>query len=296
MGMKKFYLTILVFTASMLCCEAANRALLVGIGKYDQMRTGWSPIHGDKDVELLAPMLAKKGFNDIVTLKNDKATKKAIVNALKDLAERSAPGDRIYFHFSGHGQPVRDDNHDEKDGKKYDESIVPYDACRDNLKMGGNYEGQNHLIDDELAPLLDAIKKKIGRKGELFVAVDACYSKGIQKDEVTDLDPDILNFARGTDQPFVPKKGSTYLKNLPKPKEFSEGGLLTVVTACGSNESNYEYKVTPRLRYGALSYYIYTLLKTDADFSRWRKSFQEKKYEGRNIFQPIQHPSIEIIP
>lgn len=280
----------------MLTIDATNRALLIGIGKYDRMKTGWNEIHGDIDVEILEPLLKNKGFSDIVTLKNKEATKKAIVTELRNLGERCRPGDKIYFHFSGHGQPVRDDNKDEaKSGKKYDESIIPYDACRDNLKMGGSYEGQNHLIDDELAPLFDNIKKKIGIKGEFMVVVDACYSKGIQKDEVTEIDPDVLKYARGSDQPFVPKPGSTYLKNLPSPKEFSQGAEIIVITACGSNESNYEYKINQNLRCGSLSYYISLLLKTDANYSRWREMFKKQDYTKRNIFQSNQHPSIEII-
>lgn len=290
-------LIIIIFTMVAFITNATNRALLVGIGLYDQMKTGWSQIHGDKDVELLKPLLKKQGFHDIVAITNSEATKAAIVKELKSLAERSKPGDKIYFHFSGHGQPVRDDNKDEeKFGKKYDESIVPYDACRDNLKMGGKYVGQNHLIDDELAPLFDAIKKKIGKKGEFLVVIDACYSKGIQKDEVTEIDPDILKYARGSDQPFVPKPGSVYLANLPKPKEFSAGSEIIVITACGSEESNYEYKVNQNLRYGSLSYYISLLLKKDADFSRWKEMFIKRDYAKRKIFQSIQHPSIEIIP
>ena len=285
-----FILSLVVFVVN-----ATNRALLIGIGQYDQMKTGWSRIHGDKDVELLKPLLNKQCFKDIVTLTNSEATKIAIVRELKSLADRSNPGDKIYFHFSGHGQPVRDDNGDELiSGKKYDESIIPYDACRDNLKLGGSYEGQNHLIDDEFAPLLNNIKEKIGEKGELFVVVDACYSKGIQKDEVTEIDPDILKYSRGTDQPFVPKPGSAYLKNIPTPKDYKKTGNMTVVTACQSDESNYEYKIDSRTRYGSLSYYIYILLKSTADFSQWRKSFLNEEYMGRNIFQSIQHPSIEI--
>ncbi|MCH5224688.1 MAG: caspase family protein [Muribaculaceae bacterium] len=292
----KSLLTLVLLAATSLC-GATDRALLVGIGNYDRIKTGWSPIHGDKDVELLAPLLKRQGFSDITTLINDKAVKNAIVEELKSLAQRSQEGDKIYFHFSGHGQPVIDYNNDEAlSGKKYDESIVPFDACRDNLKMDGAYEGQNHLIDDELAPLFDAIKRKIGGNGQFMIVIDACYSKGIQKDEVTEIDPDLLRFARGTDQPFVPHPGSSYLKNLPKPKDFSPGSPIIVITACASDESNYEYKVNPKTIYGSLSFYIYQLLKTDADFSRWKDLFLKEDYKRRNIFQPIQHPSIEIIP
>lgn len=288
---RKIILTIL-FSVTVLSGLATNRALLIGIGKYDRMATGWNIIHGDNDVALLYPLLQKRGFSDITTLTNSRATKAGIVNALKALANRCQQGDKVYFHFSGHGQPIRDDNRDEGKTKKYDESIIPYDACRDSRKMNGKYIGQYHLIDDELCPLLDAIKRKLGPNGELFVAVDACFSKGIQKDEMTDIDPELLRYVRGTDIAFTPSGRIT----VKSPKEYSKGAKLTVVTACRENERNIEYKAPSGKIYGSLSYYMYILLKSDADFNRWRQCFKDKAYSGRGIFQTIQHPSIEIYP
>lgn len=113
--MRQIIITFLL-SVSILSSQAANRALLVGIGKYDRMKTGWNMIHGDNDVALLKPLLQKQGFRDIATLTNEQATKAGIVSALKTLAERCKEGDKVYFHFSGHGQPIRDDNRDE--GKK----------------------------------------------------------------------------------------------------------------------------------------------------------------------------------
>ena len=283
---------ILLLSASVLTGLATNRALLVGIGKYDRMKTGWNVIHGDNDVALLLPLLQKSGFGDIVALTNEQATKASIVEALIQLAERCQQGDKVYFHFSGHGQPIRDDNHDEGRSKKYDESIIPYDACRDSRKMNGTYSGQYHLIDDELCPLLDAIKQKLGADGELFVAVDACFSKGIQKDEMTEIDPELIRYVRGTNYAFTPPGRIT----VKSPKDFTKGAILTVVTACKENERNIEYKAPSGKIYGSLSYYISILLKSDADFNRWRQSFIDKSYNGRRIFQSIQHPSIEIFP
>lgn len=289
------FLTILILAIfSFLTARPTDRALLVGIGKYDRLRTGWSEIHGDNDVELLVPLLRKQGFTDITVLTNGQATKAAIVGELKKLADRCKAGDKVYFHFSGHGQPIRDDNHDESDNKPYDESIIPYDACRDSRKMDGKYVGQYHLIDDELCPLLDSIKTRIGKGGELFVAIDACYSKGIQKDEMTDTDPDLLRYVRGTNYAFTPPGHSSYLARLPKPKRFSPGARLTVVTACGNKERNFEYKSASGKMYGSLTFYIATLLKSDADFSHWIRCFQNKAYLSRGIFQPIQHPSITV--
>ena len=55
------------------------------------------------------------GFDkdNIYTLKNEQATKRGILAALKYLAEVTRPGDVLMFHFSGHGQPVKDLNGDD---------------------------------------------------------------------------------------------------------------------------------------------------------------------------------------
>ena len=83
----------LVVILSVFGLQAENRALLVGIGRYP-VYTGWSEIHGDADVDLLAPALKKNGYSDVKTLKNAQATKAAIVKELKALANRCKAGDK----------------------------------------------------------------------------------------------------------------------------------------------------------------------------------------------------------
>ena len=51
--MKKVFSILFFFILGIVICEATNRALLIGIGNYDRMKTGWTFIHGDKDVEWL---------------------------------------------------------------------------------------------------------------------------------------------------------------------------------------------------------------------------------------------------
>ena len=293
---KRLIIILLVVCYCCLNCAATNRALLVGIGKYPTAKTGWKPIHGDVDIELLVPSLKKNGFTDIKTLINQNATKNNIVSALRALAVRCQLGDKVYFHFSGHGQPIADENNDE-DGE-FDESMVPFDAYRASYTTSyGKYEGQNHLIDDEYNPLLNTIKKKIGAKGEMFVVIDACYSEGMERGDEDELgieDKDILTSARGTSDPFIVKGHSKYLKGIPQPKRFTQGALLTIVSACLKTERNYEYKTATGKMYGSLSFYIYTLLKSDANFSRWIKCFEQKDYKRYKIFQIIQHPTITI--
>lgn len=99
----------------------------MGISKYDTALTGyqWNNINGANDVKLLAPILKAKGFK-VTTLSDEKATHKNIIEGINKLIATSRKGDIIYFHFSGHGQPVEDISGDEVDG--WDEAIIPVDA------------------------------------------------------------------------------------------------------------------------------------------------------------------------
>lgn len=276
-------------------CRADKRALLIGIGEYDTSATGWRKIHGDNDVNLLAPLLQKQGFN-VTTLTNSNATKKNILKAINKLTKECKSGDDVYLHFSGHGQPVIDCNGDED--RPYDQAVVPYDAYRSEgyVKTFQPYKGENHLIDDELNPLLQSIRNHIGKKGRLFIVFDACYSRGLEKGEnpfPEDTDPDNLpEFMRGSYEFFNPSDKS-YLKSIPIPADFPPGPLMAIVTACRENERNFEFKAGNNY-YGALSYCLSRLLSKDADFNRWIDYFKNQSYLSSGYFLKIQHPTITI--
>lgn len=297
--MTKLVYILLAYISFACSASATNRAMIVGIGDYDTDRTGWSKIHGDRDINILVDGLMNNGYTrkDIIILKNQEATKSAIVTGLNRLASLCERGDMVFFHFSGHGQPVSDLNNDE--AKEFDESIVPYDAYRSPRYKVGNkyYQAENHLIDDELNQLFKNILDKIGKGGTLFVSMDACFSQGLEMDDETNMsyEETILSGpVRGTSQKFRILR-SRQLENLPVPNNFTGSGKLIVVSACKSEERNFEYRVpNTNLTYGSLSYYIAELLKTDANFSRWEKCFNEKKYRGSKIFVSVQHPTIKV--
>lgn len=285
---------------SLLPVFATNRALVIGIGSYDTHTTGWGRIHGDADVDMLSRALQNQGFlrENIFTLKNQEATKKNIVANIKKLADVSRSGDNVFFIFSGHGQLVKNFNND-TEKNDVDESIVPYDAYKTGRYKynGGFYSGENHLLDDEIAPLLDAIKIKIGVKGTLLVAIDACYSQGMEQDGCVMFsaeDMEIMGPIRGTVDVFKPKS-EKYLKLIPVPKKYSKGGQMIILSACKYNERNFEYKdpVSGKIM-GSLSHCISLLLKDDINFKRWIKYFVNKEYEGKKLFMPSQHPTIKV--
>ncbi|MDE6008975.1 MAG: caspase family protein [Muribaculaceae bacterium] len=288
------FLTTLLLSFS--CYAKGKEALLIGIGKYDTKATGWGKMHGDSDVALLSPLLRKQGFS-VSKLVNKEATKENIVNSIKELTLRVNRGDRIFILFSLHGQLTEDCNGDES--RPFDEALVPYDALRSEgyAAVPKIYRGENHLIDDELAILLQAIRLKAASEGELFVAFDACYSRGLERggeDEFPeDFDIDLLpEYTRGTDNLFSPSDKS-YLKSLPLPPAFTTGCLMAIVSACADNERNFEVKIGNRY-YGSLSYCISLLLKKNADFNDWINYFQSGKYQNSGCFTPFQHPSIKI--
>ena len=79
---------------------------------------------------------------------------------------------------------------------QWDESWIPFDAY---MYYGEKDRGEKHLCDDEIALLLQRIRRKIGKKGTLTVVVDACHSG-----DATCGDDD--EYIRGVDVKFcIPK-------------------------------------------------------------------------------------------
>ncbi len=198
-----------IFLLSFIICHLAfsasavtHRALIFGLGK--QMDSSWATIHGDNDIHYVRQMLQGMGYTDIVALRNEQATKQAMVEAFQQLAARCKKGDHVYIHYSGHGQLITDLDGDEQlkwtsAHSRWDESWIPYDAY---MTYGPNDHGEKHLTDDEVAALLQVIRQKISHRGQLIVVVDACHSG-----DATCGPADVP--VRGIDQKFViPRTGN----------------------------------------------------------------------------------------
>ncbi len=236
-----------------------KHALLIGISDYPQYKdsdASWSRIHGANDVQLLSPILSKQGFK-VSVLTNKSATHSAIEKSLKKLSQSIHSGDIVYIQLSGHGQAVEDENEDEVDG--WDESFIPYDAKR--CYKENVYRGENHLLDDELNNHLNAIRKKVGENGIVYVVIDACHAgSSYRGDEIED-----SVYIRGTDIGFS-KSGKPYAPRIDKRGNiqiYTENGMAPIVMleACRSYEVNTEVKQNGQY-YGPMSYYISRQLLT----------------------------------
>ena len=263
--MKNIYILLILSIFTQHVMAQNKRALLVGISDYQCINKygGWNNIHGKNDIDMLNTTLKKSGVS-VSCLYDREATKAGISKALNLLASQCKVGDIVYLHFSTHGQPFEDDNGDEDDG--WDESIVPVDAPIEYTK--GKYEGENHLIDDELHKFCTRIRKAIGTKGMLYVVIDACHagkaSMGIEEEVI-----------RGTKAGFT-RSGKYY-----RPQKLERGnfyqipsstslGNVMFIEACRSYQVNKEI-VEKGKYYGALSYYINQVLSNQqlTDDSKW---------------------------
>ena len=103
---------------------------------------------------------------DIATLRNERATRQAILGGLDSLVRTAVSGDDVLFFYAGHGSQVRNDASREAD--KMDETLVPADALL----------GAPDIRDKELRTRFAALARNGVR---LTVIVDACHSGSIAR-------------------------------------------------------------------------------------------------------------------
>lgn len=253
--MKKWIAIIIIIILGTSAAHAgAKRALLIGISEYPTHRMPeltWNPIHGANDVALIKKTLQKQGYS-VTLLTNANATASKIRSAFMKLTKDVKPDDNVYIHFSGHGQAYEDVSGDEADG--WDEALVPYDAMLQ-FKQGV-YDGSRHILDDELEQYLTAIRQKAGKKGHVYVVLDACHMGGASRGD--EMEEDEL-YIRGTDKGFTPS-GKKYIPRIDrrgnmKVQSHPAMAHICIIEACRAYQTNAEIKQDGNY-YGPLTYYI----------------------------------------
>jgi hypothetical protein len=140
----------------------SDKALLVGINKY---KLPGSDLQGCvNDVTNMRHMLLTYfGFTveQVRVVTDERATKANIMKRLEWLVKGAKSGDRLVFHYSGHGSQIRDREGDElKD--KLDEILCPHD-----MDWDGTY-----IVDDDLGRIFSQVPKGVN----LEVFLDSCHS------------------------------------------------------------------------------------------------------------------------
>lgn len=278
--MQKYVLGFIIMFAMQFAWAGTKRALLIGISEYPANNMNsealWGTIHGTNDVELISPTLKTMGFK-VTTLTNSNATAAKIRKALSKLQSETLTGDTIYLHFSCHGQPFEDLDGDEEDG--WDEAIIPYDAQME--YEAGKYEGENHILDDELHTYFQKLRNVVGTIGFVCVVIDACHAGNTYMGDEEDEEE---AYCRGIKKGFT-LQGKDYHPRINAKGHFQipqESGLadILIIEACRSYQSNYEIKQDGSF-YGPLSYYINQELRNGPNSFgiEWVKSIKSMRMQ-----------------
>jgi hypothetical protein len=257
---KSFFLTFLISCQILLSAQNKlfqKRALIIAIGEYPVF-SEWGSISSGNDIPLIKTALVNQLFtNDCISiLKDSVATKQGIVASINQLIKKTTIGDYVVIHYSGHGQQITDDNGDEIDG--YDEALVPYDAPAF-YENNSNYRGELHLRDDEFGQLLDNLRKKIGKDGQLIVTIDACHSgtgtRGDAKVRGGNA-PFEIPFFKNSKKKAREQGSGVYEINIEHDQEQTEKSPFIIISATQFNELDYETTDDDGNPVGPLSYSI----------------------------------------
>ena len=152
----------------------AKRAVLIGINRYQVPGSDLRGCVNDvKNLEQVLIMYYGFSAQDITSLTDLQATKKAIQAVIQKLVTGGKKGDNLLLHYSGHGSNVRDDNGDEADHR--DEILCPT-----------NLDWEDPLRDDWLRKTLNKLRSGVS----LTVIMDCCHS-GTNTRAITPLDAPI---------------------------------------------------------------------------------------------------------
>ena len=198
------------------------------------------------------------------------ATKKNIVDGVKELIAGTQPGDVLVFTNSSHGSYKIDQEGDEE----YDEVICPYDL-KDNL-----------LIDDELRKIFTDIPECV----RLTVICDSCHSgtitriiPGIDERRMRFLDPS-LRGDKEIDDPW--RARPRRLKKYPQSK-MNE----VLVAGCTDIEHAYDAKFGDK-HHGAMTYFaLHTIRNANYKITYADLVKRVRRLLKKNRFP--QHPQLE---
>ncbi|MBA3879730.1 MAG: hypothetical protein C0500_08445 [Sphingobium sp.] len=156
--------------------NAKTVALLIGVSTYQDRNI--PPLTGVAydvpGVETLLRTKMQAAPQDIHKLIDEAATYSNIVAELRQLKQRSAPGDTVVIYFSGHGTSARAEGNDVLRLPLGTSAFIPYDFDLANRRPAVEQmiTGRLHLLPLALKPLDD------GGRNVILIA-DSCYSGNI---------------------------------------------------------------------------------------------------------------------
>jgi hypothetical protein len=225
-----------------------KKGLLVGIN-YLNMNGELAGCYND--VKNMARILKEKyNYTTIEIISeydgNKKPTKQNILNGIEWLIKDQDKYNTLFFHYSGHGSSVFDQDNDEEDGR--DEVLVPLD-----------YHQSGMIRDDDLNNL---IIKRLQSTTKFYSVVDACHSGSIFDLKYT---AEPLCKYEGKNKPLFDLDSWTTEYRLKKFNNYSDKPNIFTISGCKDNQTSADAWIKEERSFnGALTYH---LLKTLDDFN-----------------------------
>jgi len=268
-------------------------ALLIGINHYPRLAQRYQLNGCVNDVDLMAHILQDNfGFpaKNITLLKDEAASREAILQALDALTRRTGKDDIVVIHYSGHGSQMTDREGDEPDGM--DETIVPSDSGRT------PYPNRD-ITDDEIYGRLLKLTQVTPYVTLLF---DCCHSGTITRDPFGANSRWVEPDDRPADQlPPSPIPAELAGRLRDAGRDLGPSGWLplgqryVLIAGCRDEESSYEYDLRQaggQGMQGALTYFLAQELRQAAPGSTYREIFERVSALVTAAY-PRQHPQME---
>lgn len=239
-------LSLLLFSGA----NAADRALLIGIGTYATLPEKLFLEGPKNDVPLIEKLLREKqGYaaNSIRILRDKDASRAAILASIDEwLVAGTQPGDRVYLYFSGHGLQVKDQDGDEEDG--LDEALSTYDI------EAGDGDWTNVILDDEIDAMLAKLKDRA-----VSIVIDACHSGTISRSLSAQVG-DVMESARFLPRPRAKPVDELKTRGLridqaivDKPAVVKQGGVEAWSAASSYQVAWDDTRLPPEERHGVFT-------------------------------------------
>lgn len=257
--------------------QSSRRALCVGINDY--------PYEGNdlkgcvNDAEAWANVLIK-GFGfakeDVKVVLDSEATRRKILDGIKDLLSGAKAEDVLVFTNSSHGSYVAEESGDEE---TYDEILCPYDIS------------DNQIVDDELRNLFHDVKAGV----RLSVVLDNCFSGTATRAPVMDILPGLRTPDQRRVRFLSPHlRGLKLLRNpwkaKPKSSLFPESEMNEILlSGCTDREYSYDAQIGGAF-HGAMTYYAIQAIR-EADHKLTYSQLHKRILE--TIGDYPQHPQLE---
>lgn len=269
-------------------------ALLVGIDEYPNPNYRLEGCVNDITAiaEYLKERYDKQGYKPhlVHELKNQQATRKAIIDEFRQHLCRAESNDVVLFYFSGHGfqeQAPKEFWYLEPD--KLIETLVCYDS---------HSQGGWGLADKELAKLIAEVSNK---NPHICIILDCCHSGSATRDTLQNTGVRVAP----SDEPKGPRPLNEFIFSLQELEQLSDSssyedhptgwkipkGRHVLLAACQDNEKAREISEIGQRR-GAFSYYLLDTLQQTNGKLTYRDLLKRANVLVRNR---VDHsPQIEV--